>query len=389
MYYLNPNMLYLIPVVGLSAALLVLAAYWRSRLIAKRVGEWNLLGQTSNPLNNKLFIARGVFAAMATGLLVFALARPIIPDGESSIQRGTVDVVSVVDVSRSMAAMDYEGKVPAEVVATRGMEFDDNPLSIAEQLEAMDPDREKQLEDAGTRLEMVRHLMLNNLLKVMDGNQFGVVSYAGEAFPQSFLTNDSKTLSWVIDRGLTISSAPGEGSSIGKALELALAMFDADSPEDHERLIVVFSDGGFDNEKEEAERVQNFIKLCRERKIRLLVLGMGNYMPAKIPVSKLAHDDPYAQGLLHNGKRWYEVNGQIEKTKMNEPFLMTLANQTGGQYMRLENFEDLNLHDYVGKKVLENVEGSQELFQWALLGSFLFMFLYVASYHKFRKREDS
>lgn len=369
MYYLNPVLLYWAPVAALVACLLVFINYRRKRALHKAYGEWRLLSQVSKPLSTSRYILRAVLAAASAALLLVALARPVMPDGTRTIAQGTVDVITIVDVSRSMAAMDYEGKVPPTAVAKQ----------LIEVKKALD-------EPAGTRLEMVRHVMLDKMLKELDGNQMGIVSYAGEAFPQAFLTRDGNALRWVIDRGVTVSSAPGEGSNIAKAMELALAMFDADSKPTNERIIVLLSDGGNDSEpKDLLEQISE----AKSRGIKVIVVALGNIMPSKIPVTKLAHDDDAAKALMENGKTWYEINGQIEKTGMNAQLLQAIANAAGGQFIHMQSVNDLNMLDHVGNKSKVSVKGTTELFPYALSLSLLLLALCYAVTNSFSLRQRS
>lgn len=384
MYFLNSQLLYFMPVAAILAGLLVFINWRRKQALHRAFGEWDLLSQTSKPLSGWRYIARSALAATTAALLLLALARPIVPNGDKTIAEGTVDVLAVVDVSRSMAALDYEGKVPPSAVAKRLIE----PEHLFTNQGRPIPQKDKSAidQDAGTRLEMVRHMLLDTVIKQLDGNQLGVVSYAGAAFPQAFLTRDAAALKWVVDRGLTISSAPGEGSGMAKALELALAMFDADSPADHERLLVLFSDGGNDDEP---ARLAEFASAARARGVKLVVVAMGNVMPSKIPVSKLAADDDAAIALRDNGKRWLETEGQIEKSGMNAALLQNLANQAGGTFIHLENASDLNLLDQVGKTSMARVPGTVELFPWALGGALVCLVLTFAATNKWPRRKQS
>lgn len=370
MFYLNPQLLYLIPVAALVVALLVALNFLRNRHVQNAYGMWHLLSATSEPLSRLRSVARGGFLALAAGLLLLALARPVVQDGRQTIKQGTVSVIAVVDVSRSMAAMDYDGKVPQSAVATRQMETG----------------AVRTVEEAGTRLEMVRHVFLDYLLPSLQGNQLGIVSYAGVAYPQTFLTRDTKALRWLVDRSLTISSAPGEGSAMGKALQLALAMFDADAPRDQEKVLVLFSDGGNDDK---AALLAEFAHEARLRQIKVIVVAMGNVMPAKIPVSKLAFDDAHALALLNSGKRWYEENGQIEKSGLNAQLLQQVANHAGGQFIHMQQVGDLNLLDHLGKQSLATVEGTQELFPWALIAALVSLLLAFGTTHQWHRRTQS
>ncbi len=372
MYYLNPSLIYYIPLAAAVAALFVYLNYLRKNAVQRAFGDEQLLNEVSNPLSKARYLTRGILASLAAAALLAALVRPVVQDGSKSIAQGTVDVMAVVDVSRSMAAMDFEGKVPQSAVARR----------------LIDNGEEKvRTEDTGTRLEMVRHIMLDHLLPALSTNQLGIVSYAGEAFPQAFLTKDTSALRWVVDRGLTVSSAPGEGSDIAKALELAIAMFDADSAEGRERILILFSDGG--NTSEDASKFQQFFKDIKERNIQLFVVGLGNVMPSKIPVSKLASDDDYARSLLEHGKRWYEVNGEIERSGLDIAFLQALANKAGTKLIHLQKAEDLSMFSLVGKTSMVNVPGTQELFPWLIAFALVMLILSFAAAHELKKRSQS
>jgi len=386
MFYLNAQLLYFVPVAALLAVLLVLANYWRKRTMQKAYGDWDLLSQTSKPLSRGRYIARAVFAGLAGACLMLSLARPVLQNGTKSIAQGTVDVIAVVDVSRSMAAMDYEGKVPQSAVAKATFEPSvDKKASLRNRPVSSSQAIQSHPEDTGTKLEMVRHVMLDYMLGALDGNQLGIVSYAGVAFPQAFLTRDNTALRWVVERGLTVSSAPGEGSAMAKGLELAIAMFDADSPKDHERLLVLFSDGG--NDDEPANLAEQASEL-KARGIKVIVVGMGNVMPSKIPVSKLAADDDFAISLQSNGKRWLEIDGQVIKTGMDTALLQNLANQSGGQFIHMQDMSDLNLLKYLGQKSMTKVPGTLELFPYLIGLGLLMLVLSLVVTNQWQRRKQ-
>src|SRR5262249_47455523 len=132
---------------------------------------------------------------------------------------GKVDVIALVDVSRSMAVQDYQSELSGQDAIYAG----------------------------GTRLDMARYLILNNIIPSLQYNRLGVVTYAGQALPSEFITQDMPALSWVLVRSMTISSAPGDGSSMVAAFNMAFFLFKLDSPTDHRRVVVLFSDGGNDD----------------------------------------------------------------------------------------------------------------------------------------------
>jgi von Willebrand factor type A domain len=385
MFYLNAHLLYFVPVAALLAGLLVFVNYRRKRAMQLAYGDAELLAESSKPLGRGRYIARGIFAALTAALLTLSLARPVINNGTKSIAVGTVDVIAVVDVSRSMAAMDYEGKVPQSAVAHATFEpGSDAKAELRKRFQQAKDPSANHPEDNGTKLEMVRHVMEDYLIGALEGNQLGIVSYSGVAYPQAFLTRDYTALHWVVDRGLTISSAPGEGSAMGKGLQLAMAMFDADSPKDHERLLVLFSDGGNDDD---AQMLRDQARELKERGIKVIVVGMGNVMPSKIPVSKLADDDDFAIALQQNGKRWLEIDGQVMKTGMDTALLQEVANQSGGTFIHMQDMSDLNLLKYLGAKSTTSVPGTKELFPYLIGAGLLMLVLTFAATTQWQRRK--
>jgi Ca-activated chloride channel family protein len=378
-FYLHPDLLGWIPVAAALAMLLVGWNYRRKRRAHREFGKEHLLAETSMPLSGRRYLLRAIFAGLAAASIMVALAQPVIPNGTKTIARGTVSVIGVVDVSRSMAAFDYPGRVPLSVVARPLIDETGRPLDHSEQ----NARNQARVEEAGTRLEMARHILLDYMLATLDGNQLGIVSFAGKPFPQAFLTTDFTALRWVIDRGLTITSAPGEGSALAKALDLALIMFDADAPPTNDKLIVLFSDGGNDDDP---AQLADFVKELRQRQIKLVVVGLGNLMPSKIAVNKLADDDDYARALRDSGKSWYEVDGEVIKTGMDIALLQGLANQARGEFIHLQSAEDFNLLKYVGKTSLQALPGRQDLFPWALGCGLIFLVLAFTVTQEWRLR---
>lgn len=367
MYFLQPQTLWLLAAVPLTAAALVWLAWFLKERILTAYGDRRLIERLSRPLSNRRFLVKGAMAVLAAALLTLALARPAVTDGHAKIQKGTLDVIAVVDVSRSMAAQDYKDKLPPPV----------------EPKEASVTGENKPVKSGGTRLDMARHLIRTNLIHSLQGNQLGVVSYAGQAFPQAFLTGDGPALNWVLDRALTISSAPGEGSAMVKALELALLMFEVDSPADHDRLIVLFSDGGCTDDQ---AKLAKLAAKCREMKIKVIVVGLGKATPSPIPVAELADDDEFARGLFHNGKQFYEVDGEVEKTALDGNLLQALARDAGGTFVFLTNPGDFNLIDHAGGRQYIDVAGSRELFEYPLLAGLLCLVILMVSATEWRKR---
>src|SRR5262249_34966409 len=285
---------WLLAVVPPLGAAMVWWSWKRKQQLLSWFGQEELWKKYSQPLTNGRYQWKGFCVMLALAAGIVALARPSVEHGKVEFPRGTIDVVALVDESRSMAVPDYKGQV-------KGYYY-----------------------GGGTRLDMAKYLILNDVVASLHGNRLGIVTYSGEAFPQAFITDDMPAMDWVLRRAITIGGAPGEGSALAKAFNLSFQLFDLDSHPDHRKIIVLFSDGGNDDD---ADKLSAVLAECNKRGIEVIVAGLGKSANAAIPVSELS---PLDQQLLA-GKQWYEIDGEVvSNTAIDENTLRLIANKTGG-----------------------------------------------------------
>lgn len=342
MHFLNPLMLWLVLLIPPLGSALVWIAWERRQQIYAFFGEEKLVAKYSKLLSLEAYQFKAIWVFLALAALLVALARPSFEHGKVTIPRGTVDVVTVVDVSRSMAAQDYKGQVTGYYYG------------------------------GGTRVDMAKHLILTDVVPSLKANHLGIVTYAGKAFPQAFLTDDMPALTWVLKRALHVSSAPGEGSNLTKAFDLAFLLYDLDSTAGHRKIIVLFSDGGNDNGK---AGIAEIAMECRRRGIELIVAGLGKLTPSAIPVSELWSDDQEAM----KDKQWYESDGEIVRTALDENLLRSLANAAGGRYIRVNNASDFELGSLISPVEIQHKPGEQEVFFYPLALALVFLVLAVVT----------
>ncbi|MBY0358463.1 MAG: VWA domain-containing protein [Candidatus Obscuribacterales bacterium] len=334
MHFLNPGALVYLWFV-LSVALLLWLSYQRRQSLYLKYCDRHLLPKSAQPLSPKRFFVKAGCSCLCAAALVVAIARPCLDKNTSEFPHGKIDVVAMVDVSRSMAAVDYKDRLPSPAKEMRG-----------------------------TRLDMSKQLIESGLMSKLQGNQLGIVTYCGKAFPQAFLSNDISSLRWVVHNALKVTSAPGEGSSVARALALSLTYFELDSPADHDRLLVIFSDGGNDDSLEE---IGKLAEVLRRNKIKVIVFGIGNVNPSPIPLKDLAEEDDVAKAQLHHGKQWYEENGEMVKTALDENLLRQLARLSGGTYRRISSAEDLDIVSLARSYAVSQKAGVEEIFFYPLL----------------------
>lgn len=340
----NPQLLWLLVLVPLFVGLTYRLARSRSSTVQQKFGEEELIRRFNRSLSPARLVMKSLAVAVCLSCLVLALSRPTKESGKTEFPMGTIDVIAVVDVSRSMAVPDYKGKLVAP-------------------------------HDSGRRLDMAKHLVLTEVVGSLNYNRLGVVTYAGEAFPQAFLSDDLPALTYVLERAMGIGSAPGEGSEIGKAFNMAFRLFDLDSDPSHRRVIVLFSDGGNDSELAEMNKV---VKELKERNIDLLIVGLGKTAPGAIPVKLLSKLDQNSQ----YGKQWYEVDGEIVTSRLEENVLLLLKNATGGRYVRLVEASDFSMTRMISRMEVKHVKGQYEFFPWLLIIAAAAFVLAVVSPHE-------
>jgi Ca-activated chloride channel homolog len=267
------------------ALMLVLASYARTRA-AKRFGDPQLvvLLETFDATTRRA--VKGVLLVLAMMGAFLALARPEFGRGSRLLPATNLDVVIVLDYSKSMYARDV---APSRISRAKAE--------------------------------------VGRLIHDLPGARFGAVAFAGE--PMSFpLTSDGAAIAQFF-RQLDPNDMPVGGTATAKALEKARDLFAHDpKSHDHVRVIVLVTDG----EDLEGDPVQ-VAEACGKEGTRIDVVQIGGRVPEVIPevgpdgkVTGLRKDD--------EGKPL-----TTELTVEGEAQLAKVATETGGTIVRSEHGE--------------------------------------------------
>ena len=292
---------------------------YRKETILKEFGSLDLLSQFSRlRLNQKIpYQALPIFLSFA--LLIAITARPLLYVNSKQVKKGSLDVVAVMDISKSMMAEDCG------------------------------PDL--------SRIEMAKNTLLR-LMPDLTGNRMGIVTFAGKSFPQAELTTDFQALRFVLKNWVTPASAPSDGSNIAQALSEAVDLFEND---ERKKLILLYSDGGHAPQK----NLKGPLSDISTKGISVFSVGLGSPEGSRIPVYENDHF-----------KEWFKLNGEEVITRLNEEILKDISEATGGRYFRVTSgnevrgiFKDPGV---MGRKILL---GKREIFQVPLALSILFLFL--------------
>jgi Ca-activated chloride channel homolog len=268
--FADPDILYALLVLPLAAL-----AWWASdRLARKRLEEFTgpRLGGVLTADNSpwRALLGRGAWL-LAVAALIAGLARPQVGLARQNEAGRGLDLLFLVDTSRSMAAAD----------------------------------------EAPTRLDRVKRTLFY-LSDKLEGNRIGLIEFAGVAFEICPLTQDTGALKLLID-ALDTSDLPVPGTDLGGALQLAMQAFARTGQTGaRNRAVIVFSDG------------ENFgslpyaaVKRAAAEGIRTYALGVGT--PAGTAVPALGDQAAPAKTL----------------TKLQEKPLSLLSLFGGGTYARL------------------------------------------------------
>ncbi|OQX62985.1 MAG: magnesium chelatase [Desulfococcus sp. 4484_241] len=215
-------------------------------------------------------------------LLIVAMARPQWGTRRVNVITEGVNMVLAVDVSGSMAALDFrrEGKII-------------------------------------NRLEAVKGVVRDFILK-RSGDRIGLVVFGTYAFTQVPLTRDYNTILFVLDR-LKIGSA-GDSTAIGDAIGISLKRL-RDIPS-KSNVIILLTDGQSNAGEISPETAA---ELAAKQGVKIYTIGVGSRGLAPFPVN----DPVFGRHYVYR-----QVN-------IDEKTLKEIAAKTGGRYFRADNTDSL------------------------------------------------
>ncbi len=273
MSFAKPVFLYLLLFLPLLFLLLLWAERRRAWVLA-RLGEPHLIQQLTSSLNRSARRWKSMLWFAALALLLFALARPQWGSRIEQVEQSGLQIMVVLDVSRSMLAQDIQ------------------------------PDRLSR-----ARLEIAE--MMNRL----DGDEIGLVLFAGASFIQFPLTNDYATARSFLDAS-SPDAISHPGTAIGEALHTAINGFDPERSS--QQVILLISDG-----EDHSEEALSAARLAAEKGILIYAIGFGSTRGEPIPEFN-------ASGEMIGYKK--DTGGEIVLSRLNETHLMEIAETAGGQY---------------------------------------------------------
>lgn len=245
----------------------------------EKIGSIDLMKRLMPDRNEKKSLLKFIALNVVLFFLILALAQPQMGTKMEKVQRKGIDIMIALDVSKSMLSQDV----------------------------------------APSRLEKSK-LLIQTLLKNLDGDRVGLVIFAGNAYLQMPLTVDYSSLLLYL-RSITTNSVPTQGTIITDALEKSEAAF-KETDKKHKAIIVI-TDG-----EDHEENAINMAEELASDGTKVFTVGVGTANGGTIPV--------YDQNGQITGEKKDE-NGAVIISKMNANMLQALAKGGNGNYYVLDN----------------------------------------------------
>ena len=229
--------------------LFLLPAYWmfnkfwlkrKQKQLEKAFGKKNY-GFLASSLDSKASRKKLYLELLIVGFFILALARPQTPGGTQTIRNEGVEILLLVDVSRSMLSEDVKP----------------NRLAVAK--------RE-----------------LSRLVDMSDGDRFSVVAFAGSAVLLSPMTTDRQAVKMYLE-SLGPNTVSSQGTDFTKALTISEEAFKRGGLGEEEevavtRAIVLASDG-----EDHQEGAMKIAENLAKSDIRIFSLAFGTEKGGPIP----------------------------------------------------------------------------------------------------------
>ncbi len=312
MTFENQIWLTLTPLIVLLLAGLFAFGFRRREDLLSRFAAARLIDQLTEKASQQRTLLKAGLILLALALIGVALARP--QYGVDWIERKArgLDIVFVLDSSKSMLATDLRP----------------------------------------TRLDRAK-LAIIDLIKRLESDRIGLVAFAGNAFLQTPPTLDYSAFRENLD-AIGQSSISRGGSDIGRAIREATKAFPKDN---NFKVVILLTDG----EDQEQQAIDTAREVAKEG-IKIYTIGIGTPEGEYLKVRNAEGTEEFIR----------DSSGQPVRSQLDERTLQEIAQITGGSYSRLSDQSLNTLYNSVlatlprEERESELQETRIERYQWAL-----------------------
>ena len=295
----------------------------RREALLSRFAAARLLDQLTEKASQQRTLLKAGLVLLALALIGVALARP--QYGVDWIERKArgLDIVFVLDSSKSMLATDLRP----------------------------------------TRLDRAK-LAIIDLVKRLESDRIGLVAFAGNAFLQTPPTLDYSAFRENLDSIGQTSISRG-GSDIGRAIREAAKAF----PKDNNFKVVILLTDGEDQEQQAIDTAREVAK----DGIKIYTIGIGTPEGEYLKVRNSQGTEEFIR----------DSSGQPVRSQLDERTLQEIAQLTGGSYSRLSDQSLNTLYNSVlatlprEERESELQEARIDRYQWALSAACILLVLEI------------
>jgi Ca-activated chloride channel family protein len=260
-----------------------------------------------------------ILRLLAAGAIILGLARPQLVQAREVIRGEGVDIALALDISGSMASLDFQPR---------------------------------------NRLEAAKEV-INEFIGTRVYDQIGLVVFAGNAFNQSPPTVDHNVLRRMLDQAqLATDLGIEDGTALGMGLANAAAMLkDSDA---ESRVVILLTDG-----VNNAGQIDPLTAADAAEKLGIKVYTIGMGRSGEVPVPMI---DAFGRERV-----------VMQPSTLDEATLQAIAEATGGRYYRAEDSQGLRqiyaeINELETSQIeIETYSSYQELLGWALIPGLLLL----------------
>ena len=323
MTFENQLWLILTPAIVLLAAGLFAFGLRRREALLSRFAATRLLDQLTEKASHTRSLLKAGLILLAFALIGIALARPTY--GVDWIERKArgLDIIFVLDSSKSMLATDLRP----------------------------------------TRLDRAK-LAIMDLVKRLESDRIGLVVFAGNAFLQTPPTLDYSAFHENLD-SIGQDTITRGGSDLGQAIREAAKAF---PQENNFKVVILLTDG-----EDQAQQAIDTAREVAQDGINVYAIGIGT--PEGVYLK--ARNSQGIEEFIRDAK------GQPVRSQLDEATLQQIASLTGGNYSRLSDQSLNSLYTAViatlprEERESELQEARIERFQWVLAAAGLLLVLEI------------
>ena len=280
---------------------------WRvsfQRRALRRFSQEQLLKSIAQNFDYSRFILKKALLVLVLSFSVVALARPQWGFEWQEIKREGLDILIVMDTSKSMLTQDVKPN----------------------------------------RLERAK-LAVQDLLKKLKGDRVGLIAFAGDAFMVCPLTVDYGGFLLSLN-DIGVHTVPRGGTNIPAAIAEAIQGYDK-TPNKYKAVIIVT-----DGDNLEGDPVA-WARKAKEKGIKIYCVGIGTKEGELIQMLDESGGSSFVK----------DSDGNFVKSRLNEALLQQVALLTGGVYVRASGAEfglDLIYHQELARLERRGIEGHKE-----------------------------